>query len=149
MKPKTGDTVYVFHRVCTTDGEEIESSFGAPKPFRFTVDSNRVIKAMNDLVMMLEKGEKATLVVPPEEAHGVYDPSKTRRMRKTTFYNGIKVGQTITFQGDLGQPIPSKVVSEDEEYVVLDMNHPLAGKSLVIEIELVDFSEEGEKTPFI
>ncbi|MCL1799234.1 MAG: FKBP-type peptidyl-prolyl cis-trans isomerase [Eggerthellaceae bacterium] len=149
MKPKSGDTVYVLHRVCTDDGEELESSYGKKQPFRFTVDSNRVIAAMNSAVKTLEKGEKATVKVPPEEAHGNYDTIKRRRVRKTTFYNGIEVGQTITFQGDLGEPVPAKVISEEEDFYILDMNHPLAGKGLVVDVELVDFTEESDGVPFI
>jgi peptidylprolyl isomerase len=149
MRPRPGDTVLVYHRVSTDDGTEIESSYGKKQPFRFTVDSNRVVAAMNTAVKDLRRGEKTTVTVSPEDAHGAYDPLKYRRVRKTAFYNGITIGQTITFQGDLGQPVPAKVIYEEDECFVLDMNHPLAGKTLVIELELVDFMEENDAVPFI
>lgn len=148
MKPKSGDVVYVHHRVADTQGQIIESSFD-DAPLRFTVDSFRVLAAMNEAVKGLEIGESATIGVPAAQAHGEYDPTKQRAFRKTTFYQGLKVGQTITFQGDLGEPYPAKVLREEEDCYIIDMNHPLAGKDLIIDIELVDIGDHKDNTPFI
>lgn len=148
MKPKSGDVVYVHHRVADAQGEIIESSYD-DEPLRFTVDSYRVLGAMNDAVKGLEVGEHTTIGVPAAQAHGVYDPSKQRAFRKTTFYQGLKIGQTITFQGDLGEPYPAKVLREEGDCYIIDMNHPLAGKDLVIDLELVDVGSHCETAPFI
>ena len=149
MTPKSGDTVYIYHRVRTSDGEEIECSFGKPSPFRFTIDSGRVLRGLNDAVKGLEPGEQATVVIPAVHAHGEYDSGKLRTFRRTTFYQGLEVGQVVTFQGDIGQPIKCRVLREEEDGYVLDMNHPLAGKDLVLEVELVDVAEEKLVAPFI
>lgn len=149
MTPKSGDTVYVFHRVTTSDGEEIECSFGKASPFRFTIDSGRVLRGLNDAVKGLAKGEQATVIIPAAHAHGEYDTGKLRKFRRTTFYQGLKVGQVVTFQGDIGQPIRCRVLREEEDGYVLDMNHLLAGKDLVLEVELVDVVAERQAAPFI
>ena len=149
MKPQSGDAVLVYHRVSTLEGDEIESSFGKKQPFRFTVDSGRVIQGMNNAVKDLQPGESLKVLIPAKQAHGEYDESKFRTIRKTAFFQGAKIGQTITFQGELGQPIQARVLREEEEVVVLDTNHPLAGKDLMLEIELVEILEDNKSEPFI
>jgi peptidylprolyl isomerase len=149
MTPQTGDTVCIYHRVSTEDGEQIESSYTRKKPFTFTIDSGRVIRGMNEAIKDMEKGSHLTIVVPAAQAHGEYSPSKHRKVRKTAFYAGVKTGQTLTFQGDLGQPVQARVLQEEGECLVIDMNHPLAGKNLTVEIELVDIIKEHTREPFI
>jgi len=148
MKPASGDAVLVHHAVYDDRGNEIESSFG-DAPFRFTVDSFRVLKGMNEAVKEMEPGDRKKILIPAEMAHGAYDPVKQRKFRKTAFYNGLKVGQTVTFQGDLGEPRQAVVLREEEDCFVLDMNHPLAGKDLILDIELVEIVDHEGIQPFI
>ena len=148
MKPKSGDVVHVRHRVTTTDGEIIESSFGG-SPLRFAVDSFRVLHGINDAVKDMEVGESVTLNIPAAYAHGEHDPTKQRTFRKTTFYQGLKVGQTITFQGDLGEPYPAKLLREEDDCYIIDMNHPLAGKDLIVDLELLEILDSNNTAPFI
>ena len=72
MKPKSGDVVYVRHRVTTPDGKIVESSF-EDSPLRFAVDSFRVLRGINDAVKSMEVGESKTLAIPAARAHGEYD----------------------------------------------------------------------------
>ncbi|MGV8084257.1 MAG: peptidylprolyl isomerase [Coriobacteriia bacterium] len=149
MAPKSGDTVYVYHRVTTQEGKEIECSFGKEKPLCFVVDARRVLPGLNEAVKDLEKGDKAIVMVPAAKAHGVYDPGKIRKFRKSTFFQGLKVGQICTFQGELGEPHRARVLREEEDVYVLDWNHLLAGQDLTLELELVDIVEENVFEPFI
>ena len=148
MKPKSGDVVYVRHRVTTPDGKIVESSF-EDSPLRFAVDSFRVLRGINDAVKSMEVGESKTLAIPAARAHGEYDPAKQRAFRKTTFYQGLKVGQTITFQGDLGEPYLARVLREEGDCYIIDMNHLLAGKDLTVELELLEIADAKEAAPFI
>ncbi len=149
MTPETGDTVRVYHRVSTLDGQEVESSFGCGTPLRFVIDSGRVLRGLNDLVKDLSIGERATTTVPAARAHGEHDPGKIKKVRKTTFFQGLKVGQVVTFQGDLGQPIQVRVLEEQDDVYVLDMNHLLAGKDLTVEVELLEILEDPQTRPFV
>lgn len=149
MKPQSGNAVLVYHRVTTAEGEEIESSYGRSTPFRFTVDSGRVIKGMNEAIKGIEEGESTTVMIPASLAHGGYDEQKFRAIRKTQFFQGVKVGQTITFQGELGEPREAKVLREDGDVVIIDTNHPLAGKDLILKIQLVKILEDTTQEPFI
>ena len=149
MKPQPGNAVLVRHRVTTMEGDEIESSFDKKQAFRFTVDSGRVIRGMNDAVKSLERGEAVKLRVPAALAHGEYDERRFRPVRKTAFFKEAKVGQTITFQGELGDPVQARVLREEGDTVILDTNHPLAGKDLMLEVELVDILKDSTQEPFI
>ena len=54
----------------------------------------------------------------------------------------FKAGEVVQGRGSMGQPIMAKIVEEKESTVVLDMNHPLAGKDLNFEIELMSIDEQ-------
>jgi peptidylprolyl isomerase len=135
--------------VTDTQGVELESSYESDLPLRFAVDSGRVLCGLNDAVKALEPGESITLIVPAIEAHGEYDAGKQRAFRKTTFYQGLKVGQTVTFQGDLGNPVQARVLREEGDSFILDMNHPLAGQDLSLELELLEILKDPQIEPFI
>lgn len=149
MAPKSGDTVFVYHRVTKQDGEEIENSFGKQYPLCFVIDARRVLPGLNEVVKGMEKGEKITTVIPAAQAHGEYDPGKIRKFRKSTFLQGLKVGQTCTFQGELGQPHRAKMLGEEGDMYLMDWNHPLAGQDLTLEVELVECVEQNVFEPFI
>jgi len=149
MKPQSGDAVLVRHRVTTTEGEEVESSFDKKYPFRFTLDTGRVILGMNDAVKNLEVGESAKVLIPAAHAHGNYDESKHKYVRKTKYFEDITVGQKRTFAGDIGQMIEARVIRIEDDMIIFDTNHPLAGKDLILEIELIEILEEKTQEPFI
>ncbi len=149
MHPGSGDTVLVRHCVTTSDGQELESSFEPKKPLRFTIDSNRVIRGLNDALKTMEVGDTQRITIPAAQAHGVYSPTKIRHVAKTAFYQGAQIGQTMTFQGDLGEPVSARIIDETEDAFIMDMNHPLAGKDLSIEVKLLEILESSECAPFI
>jgi len=149
MKPQTGDAVLIRHRVTTLDGNEIENSFDKRRPMRFTIDSGRVIRGMNEAVKNLEVGQRKEMVISAVQAHGEYDEKKSKYVRKTRFLEKVTVGQKITFAGELGQQVEARVLREEDDIVVLDTNHPLAGKELVLDIELLEILEDSVQEPFI
>ncbi|HSO17846.1 MAG TPA: peptidylprolyl isomerase, partial [Desulfosarcina sp.] len=87
--------------------------------------------------------ESKTFTLSPEEAYGQRDDSRMHDFPKSDIPAGMtpEVGQTLVLTTPQGQQIPARVDSVEEEKVVFDLNHPLAGQSLTFQIEVVGISE--------
>ena len=88
---------------------------------------------------MFKKGDRKRITVKPEEGYGSVDPNAFENIPKKTVPNwkDIKIGMIITGKKG-GQPIQARVIGMDKKNFILDMNHPLAGKILQFDIQVVD-----------
>lgn len=139
MVVKKGNTVGVHYIGTFEDGTEFDNSYSSDTPINFEVGSGQTIKGFDDAVFGMEIGEKKDINIPYSEAYGEPDPAAIQNVQKTQFPDDFEfvAGGTIqgTFSG--GQNFMAKIVEVEDESVVLDFNHPLAGKNLNFSIELV------------
>jgi peptidylprolyl isomerase len=141
MAPKPGDTVHVHYRGTLADGSEFDSSEGR-EPLSFEIGSGQVIPGFDAAVSALEIGESATVTIPAEEAYGCHDDEGIQTFPLDFFGGQVpEVGWTVELETQDGQQVPAAIVGVSEESVVLDFNHPLAGKDLTFEITLVEVVE--------
>lgn len=122
-----------------TNGETFDSSEGR-NPLEFKVGSGMVIKGFDDGVLEMKVGEKKTVEIPVDQAYGSQNMDAIFRFPKDKIPAGMKIekGMHLELRNEQGQPVPVVVESVDEEGVTLDANHPLAGKDLIFDIELVE-----------
>ena len=121
----------------TVDNNVVDSSIGK-KPMSFVEGSEQIIPGLDEQIMGMKVGDKKHVIVPPEKGYGPLNPNALQKVPLTAFRDtkGLKPGMMIT--GNNGRrPIQAKVVSIDKKEVTLDMNHPLAGKTLNFDIEIV------------
>ncbi|MDO4182046.1 MAG: FKBP-type peptidyl-prolyl cis-trans isomerase [Coriobacteriia bacterium] len=118
----------------------------ADQPMVFQTGMDLAIEGLeNNILDMNEVGEKASFVVSMYEAYGEYLEDKTEKVaRERIPYPTIKVGQRIWMGSDEGLPEPVTAIEVTNEYVVFDMNHPLAGKDLYFDVEILDIQEPPE-----
>lgn len=142
MSPTPGDSVKVHYRGTeTATGAEFDSSAGR-EPLEFIVGAGMVIPGFDAAVAALAVGEKVTVNIPADEAYGPYYDEAVHEMPAEFFGGNLpEEGWAVQLQAENGQVMPATVVSVTEEAAVLDLNHPLAGKDLTFEIELVEFTE--------
>lgn len=135
-----GKTVKIHYKGTLDDGEVFDSSYDRGEPIEFVVGSGKVIKGFDDAVKDMEVGEKKTIHLEPDEAYGDKDPALVQTIPLSEIPNSedLPDSGTIYFQTPDGQPIPAEIVEKDDEKVVFDMNHPMAGKPLNFELELVE-----------
>lgn len=138
---KKGDRVKVHYTGKLQDGTVFDSSVDRD-PLEFTLGDGNMIKGFDSAVQGLQKGEKVTAEIPSAEAYGDKKEDMFVEVPKSEVPENIKpvVGQQLQVQQANGQAMPVVVAEITEEKIVLDANHPLAGKDLTFEIELVEIA---------
>lgn len=136
---KSGDKVKVHYKGTLSDGTVFDSSEGR-EPLEFQVGSGMVIAGFDNGVMGMAVGDKKTIDIPVDQAYGPSDPERVVEFPITQFPPDLKpeVGMQLNMTNGAGQVIPVIIKNVGAEAVTLDANHPLAGKDLTFEIELVD-----------
>ena len=135
---KSGDTVHIHYKGTLTDGSVFDSSEGRD-PLSFTVGAGQVIPGMDDEMAGMKVGDKKTINIACEKAYGPINPAARQAIPREGIPDDIplEIGTQLQMQTPDGQALPVTVVEVDEATVTLDANHPLAGKDLSFDIELV------------
>jgi len=136
---KSGDTVKVHYHGRLTTGETFDSSEGR-EPLEFQVGGGMVIKGFDDGVTGMIVGEKKTINIPVDEAYGPTQEEMLVEFSLNQFPPDLKpeVGMPLTMTTAQGHPVQVIIVELRPESVILDANHPLAGKDLIFDLELVE-----------
>jgi len=137
----SGDTVHVHYTGRLEDGTVFDSSEGRD-PLEFKLGEGSVIAGFEQAVEGLSVGEKADARLEPEEAYGPVRDDLVMAVPREQLPDGMDpdVGDQLAMQTQDGQNLPVTVVDTDESSVKIDANHPLAGKTLIFELELVDIA---------
>jgi FKBP-type peptidyl-prolyl cis-trans isomerase 2 len=136
---KSGDNISVHYTGRLTDGTLFDSSEGR-EPLAFEIGSGMVIKGFDEGVTGMSIGQKKTINIPAAEAYGEIDPNYLAVFPKTEIPSDIpyEVGMQLNMHQDgSGQVMPVVVVEVTDTTITLDANHPLAGKDLIFDLELV------------
>ena len=138
-KVKKGDTIRVHYTGKLEDGQEFDSS-SSRDPLQFEVGAGSVIKGFENAVVDLKPGDKNTVTIVPEEAYGERDENLLIKMPKKSVPEGVtpEVGMRLQLANQQGQAVPVVVTEVLDDSLRLDANHPLAGKTLVFDIEVVE-----------
>jgi FKBP-type peptidyl-prolyl cis-trans isomerase 2 len=136
---KPGDTVRIHYTGTLSDGSTFDSSAGRD-PLEFTVGSGQIIPGLDRAIPGMTVGEKKTVEVPASDAYGDRNPEGIQSVPRDQVPEHIPLdpGTQLQVQTGDGRTLPVTVAEVTEEAVVLDANHPLAGKDLTFEVELVE-----------
>ena len=138
-KAESGNKVSVHYRGTLNSGEQFDSSYDRGQPIEFTVGAGQMIAGFNDAVVGMGIGDKKTVKLTPDQAYGETNPAAVQEVSKDKFppdFEFIQDGHVQGSTGD-GQTFNAVITEVSESTVTLDMNHPMAGKDLNFEIELV------------
>lgn len=135
---KNGSTVEVNYTGKLADGTVFDTSEGKV-PLEFTLGSDQVIPGFEKAVMGMKIGEKKTFTIPANEAYGPHRNDLVLEVPRDKLPSGItpQVGQQFQQKSDSGSVVIAIVTKVSDKTVTLDANHPLAGKDLTFEIELL------------
>jgi len=135
---KAGDTVQVHYTGTLDDGSKFDSSRGS-EPLEITLGEGKLIPGFENAVLGMSVGESKQVTIPWAEAYGEHNPQMAQNIPRDAIPAEIELadGMTLHAQGPQGQALRFTVVSFDQESVAIDGNHPLAGKDLTFDLELM------------
>ena len=134
-----GDTISVHYTGKFESGDLFDSSEGR-EPLKFTVGAGQLVKGFDDAVVGMAVGEKKTVTVSPKEGYGERREDHVVDFPKANIPQDMKLegGMIVQMSDQSGRPIPVIVTEILDDVVKMDVNHPLAGKTLVFDIEIVE-----------
>ena len=135
-----GNTVKVHYTGRLKDGTVFDSSRQRNEPIEFTLGQKNMIAGFEKAVEGMSVGDTKTAEIPANEAYGDKKDDMIIQVPKGEIPQDItpEVGQQLAMQGNNGQQVPVTVTEVTEQGITLDANHPLAGKDLVFDLELVE-----------
>ena len=136
---KVGDTVRVHYSGSLEDGEVFDSS-QEREPLEFSLGHGMVVPGFENAIIGMDIGETKTVSIPPEGAYGPHFQERTLVVERSQVPPNIdaQIGMKLQLQSPEGGMTAAVITNVTEDTVTLDMNHPLAGKTLTFEIKLVE-----------
>ncbi len=137
---KKDDTVKVHYTGKLKDGQVFDSSVERGEPLKFTMGQGQLIPGFEKGIVDMKVKEKKTINIPKEEAYGEIRDDLVQEVPKNQLPEDIKpeVGMGLVSKTQNGQDINLVVKDVKEDSIVVDGNHPLAGKDLIFDLEVVE-----------
>jgi len=141
MPIKNEDKIKVEYTGMLEDGTVFDTSEGIG-PLEFEVGSGQVISGFDNAVIGMEVGEEKKVELAPSEAYGDYDSNLIKKipMNKLPPGEEPKPGMVLELRTSDGIGFPARITEVAEQDITIDLNHPLAGKTLIFQIKVLDVS---------
>ena len=135
-----GSQVKVHYMGTLDDGTQFDSSYDRGEPIAFTVGSGEMIDGFDAAVVGMSEGEKKTITLSPTEAYGEVNPDAYTTLSRTAFPDDFPVedGGRVPLTGPNNEHFVGVISKFDDDEVTVDLNHPMAGKTLNFDIEVVE-----------
>jgi FKBP-type peptidyl-prolyl cis-trans isomerase 2 len=137
-----GNKVKVHYEGRLADGEVFDKS-QEDSPLEFVVGGGQMIPGFDKGVVGMSLDEEKEITINPEEAYGEWKQEMVGDIPKSTFPEDFdpEVGKFIRLQDPTGRPITAKIVEKNDAGIKVDVNHPLAGKTLTFKIKVIDIAQ--------
>jgi FKBP-type peptidyl-prolyl cis-trans isomerase SlyD len=146
MKIANGTVVGIDYSLHLGDGQVVDAS--APgDPLTYLHGEGQIVPGLESALEGLDVGESKKVVVAPAEGYGEHDPRGVQEVPRSAFPAGFdpKVGMELTAEGQDGQPVPFSIREVRPDDVVIDLNHPLAGKTLHFDVTVREVREATDE----
>ncbi|MGQ9571521.1 MAG: FKBP-type peptidyl-prolyl cis-trans isomerase [Thermodesulfovibrionales bacterium] len=139
LKAKDGDNVKVHYTGTLEDGTVFDTSLGR-EPLQFILGKGQLIKGFEDAVIGMSVGETKTVRIPYDEAYGPRREELLLKFNKSDFPPNIEPqeGMLLDIRSPDGRFLMATIIEISDYSVILDANHPLAGKDLTFKIDLME-----------
>jgi peptidylprolyl isomerase len=147
-KVESGHFVSVHYKGTLQNGEVFDTSEGR-HPLEVEMGAGQIIPGFEEALMGMSLNEKKVFTLDPEDAYGQKDESLTHSFPRADVPAEInpEVGQTLALSSPEGRQFPAMITEVDDEKVVVDLNHPLAGQTLTFDIKVVGISATATQDP--
>jgi FKBP-type peptidyl-prolyl cis-trans isomerase SlyD len=135
---KKGSKVSIHYKLKIA-GDVIDSSEGR-EPLTYVQGSKQIIPGVEEHLEGMSAGDETEISIPPEKGYGPRNPEAIQTLPKSAFDSPDKmtVGMTVQGRSQQGQPFNAQVTEVSDDNITLDLNHPLAGKTLDFEFKIVE-----------
>lgn len=132
-----GTRVFLNFALSLENGDEIDSNFGS-KAVSFAVGDGSLLPGFERLLLGMQSGQRQLFRVPPEDAFGQPNDNNVQRVSRDDFASDIELttGLVCSFSDAAGGELPGVVVGFDDQEVTVDFNHPLAGRTILFDVEI-------------
>ncbi|MFT5592325.1 MAG: FKBP-type peptidyl-prolyl cis-trans isomerase SlpA [Oceanicoccus sp.] len=139
MQIAQGNQVELHFSLKLADGQEVDSTFDR-KPAVLKVGDGNLPDGFEALIIGLEAGDKKSFVVPPEKAFAQPNPNNIQHMKRSDFAADmeLEVGMVVSFADANKAELPGVIKTVEDNLVVVDFNHPLAGQELTFDVEIIN-----------
>ncbi len=139
---KENSTLKVNYTGKLSDGQIFDTSEGK-EPIEFTLGEGRLIPGFEKGLIDMKLNEKKTITIVKEEAYGEVNQDLIQEVKKTELPQDMapEVGMGLVSKSPDGREMNLMVVEVKEESIVIDGNHPLAGKDLIFDLEVVEITK--------
>ena len=135
---KDGMMVSLEYTLKSPDGKVLETSKGK-EPLKYIHGQKMMIPGLERELTGMKVGAEKHVTVKPEDAYGKIDPKAVQEIPKEKIpANALKVGAVLAARSPEGMVVPMTIREIKEKTVVMDLNHPMAGKTLVFDVKVVD-----------
>ena len=139
-KVQNGDTVTVHYTGRLEDGSIFDTSRHEGRtPITEKIGEGKLIKGFENGILEMSEGESKTIEIEHTEAYGPVNDLLITEIPKNQVPENVQVGEMLQGMGPQG-PIMVKIIEVKDDMVVIDANHPLAGKKLIFDLELMGIS---------
>ena len=139
---KKGTRVTLDYEGKLESGEIFDSSQheGHSHPLGFTVGNGEVIEGFEKAVIGMKKGDEKEFKISPEEGYGVTRPEMIKEIPRNALppEQEPKIGMMLMLSTHDGKQSPARINDVTKDSVKIDLNHPLAGKTLIFNIKILD-----------
>jgi FKBP-type peptidyl-prolyl cis-trans isomerase 2 len=153
MPIKRGDVIKVFYEASYKDGTVFDSTeMNGGEPLKFQIGVGQIIGGFEDAVIGMEVGEEKNFTLQPTEAYGEFNPLLVEKLDASQFPGDIslELGKQIEVVGPNGMSSPGWIRLIEKDFILVDMNHPCAGRVINFKIKVVETGLEPDpvQNPF-
>ena len=145
MKVEIGNIVSVHYKGTLDDGTEFDSSYTRGEPITFQVGAGQMIAGFDSALPGMAVGETKSIVIVPSEGYGEVNPEAIQTVSRENFPENFEaqVGESVSGRDpSSGQEFRATIAEVQADNIVLDFNHPMAGKNMNFDIQLTEITHQ-------
>lgn len=138
QKVGPGKKISLHFSVSLIDGQLLDNTRERPEPAEFVFGDGSLIPGFESAIAGLKAGDRRSVIIQAEKAFGAPNPDNIQRFMKVEFAGmDLQPGLVVSFADKNKAELPGVVTAVDEETVEVDFNHPLAGRDLIFEVDII------------
>ena len=152
MGVKNDDVIKIEYEISYEDGNVFDSSDLHGGPFKLHVGTGQILTAVENKIIGMDVGEEKSFLLTPTEGFGEFNPLLVEKIEKSQFPAdmSLELGKQLEVMGPNGMSSPGWIRLMEDDYIIVDMNHPCAGQNIKFKVKVIEMGLEADpiQNPF-